>query len=594
MRRLIRHATLLIAMPWLTLGVAHAFAAPPAAADIVDEADRVKESEPAHFAQLLQDIQPLRNELRDGERARLTFLEGWQAASLGEGAKAKALLDRVVDVSSDRLLRFRALAALLPVLDHAHHYEEAFRRLNQWQELLPSVQDNAARQVGLMAAARLLDSAGQFDLAEAYAKDVADHPVAGASGCAGMQLLAQVRLDAGRLVGTDPDYAAAVSRCNLAGEPVAAESIRAGIGAYYLKAGKFQAAVDTLAPYRDALAALGQPVLLASVDTTLAGAYLGLGDLERAHHFADMAAATNASDPLAFPRHLAFKVLYEVEQRVGDARSALGYHEQYMAAEKAALDDISARSVAFQVVDQQALAHKADMDALNKQNEILRLSNALDRKEVENGRLYIFVLGLVLVGIVALVLRLRRSQMRFMRMARRDGLTGICNREHFVEQSERVLAYGARSDRGACLILFDLDHFKNVNDTWGHSVGDEVLKRAVDVCRRALHACDVFGRLGGEEFAVLLPDCSPAQARARAEQLRLSISATSATPSRPELVVTASFGVASTLQCGFELHRLLVVADGALYRAKRSGRNCVFMGDSGDIPDSPYPVAASG
>jgi diguanylate cyclase (GGDEF)-like protein len=104
----------------------------------------------------------------------------------------------------------------------------------------------------------------------------------------------------------------------------------------------------------------------------------------------------------------------------------------------------------------------------------------------------------------------------------------------------------------------------------------------------------VFGRLGGEEFAVLLPDCSPAQARARAEQLRLSISATSATPSRPELLVTASFGVASTLQCGFELHRLLVVADGALYRAKRSGRNCVFMGDSGDIPDSPYPVAASG
>jgi diguanylate cyclase (GGDEF)-like protein len=265
-----------------------------------------------------------------------------------------------------------------------------------------------------------------------------------------------------------------------------------------------------------------------------------------------------------------------------------------MAADKAYLDDISARSLAFQIVDQQVVARKAEVDALNKKNEILRLSNALDKKEVETGRLYIFVLGLCLVGIVALVLRLRRSQLRFMRMARRDGLTGICNREHFVEQSERVLAYGARSDRGACLILFDLDHFKNVNDTWGHSVGDEVLKRAVDVCRRALHACDVFGRLGGEEFAVLLPDCSPAQARARAEQLRLSISATSATPSRPELLVTASFGVASTLQCGFELHRLLVVADGALYRAKRSGRNCVFMGDSGDIPDSPYPVAASG
>nr|WP_247741432.1 GGDEF domain-containing protein [Luteibacter sp. SG786] len=181
-----------------------------------------------------------------------------------------------------------------------------------------------------------------------------------------------------------------------------------------------------------------------------------------------------------------------------------------------------------------------------------------------------------------------------MKLARRDGLTGICNREHFVDQAQRVLAYGARSDRGACLILFDLDHFKTVNDTYGHAVGDEVLKRAVDVCRRALHACDVFGRLGGEEFAVLLPDCSPAQARARAEQLRLSIAATSATQARPELTATASFGIASTTQCGFELHRLLVVADAALYRAKRAGRNCVFMGDTGDIPDSPYLSEARG
>jgi len=109
-----------------------------------------------------------------------------------------------------------------------------------------------------------------------------------------------------------------------------------------------------------------------------------------------------------------------------------------------------------------------------------------------------------------------------------------------------------------------------------------------------LHACDVFGRLGGEEFAVLLPDCSPAQARARAEQLRLSIAATSATQIRPNMVVTASFGIGGTMQCGFELHRLLVVADAALYRAKRAGRNCVFMGDTGDIPDSPYLSEARG
>jgi diguanylate cyclase (GGDEF)-like protein len=370
--------------------------------------------------------------------------------------------------------------------------------------------------------------------------------------------------------------------------------MRADIASFHMANGHPEEAVKILVANRESLRALHYPTTLAEFDGLLAQAYLKLGDLPNARRYGLSALASSIQGEFTDPRRAAYEVLYQVEERLGNATAALGYHEQYMIADKAYLNDLSARSLAFQIVDQQLVARKAEVEALNKKNEILRLNGVLDRKEVETGRLYIFILGLSLLAIAWLVLWLRRSQMRFMKLARRDGLTGICNREHFVEQADRVLAYGARSDRGLCVILFDLDHFKNVNDTYGHAVGDEVLKRAVDVCHRALHACDVFGRLGGEEFAILLPDCSPAQARARAEQLRLSISATSATQARPELAVTASFGVSSTLQCGFELHRLLVVADAALYRAKRAGRNCVFMGDTGDIPDSPYLTEAPG
>ncbi|HVI53704.1 MAG TPA: GGDEF domain-containing protein [Luteibacter sp.] len=557
-------------------------------------ADAIKVVDLGRFTRLLEEIGAREAELDREQKSLFHFLRGWRATWVGDYETGKAELDNVADTSSSNVLRARATATLINLLGIGHRYEQAFTRLNQLQDMLPSIRDRKARFQALGEASQMLSTAGQFDQAEAYAQQMMDDPPPGESICKGAQHLMRARREGGRLRTLDPIYQKAIDSCVEGGDEVFADAMRADVAAFHLANGHPEEAVKILVANRDGLRALHYPTTLAEFDALLAQAYLKLGDLPNARRYGLSALAGSIQGEFTDARRAGYEVLYQVEERLGNAAAALGYHEQFMAADKAYLNDLSARSLAFQIVDQQLVARKAEVEVLNRQNEILRLNGVLDRKEVETGRLYIFILGLSLLAVAWLVLWLRRSQMRFMKLARRDGLTGICNREHFVEQADRVLAYGARSDRGLCVILFDLDHFKNVNDTYGHAVGDEVLKRAVDVCHRALHACDVFGRLGGEEFAILLPDCSPAQARARAEQLRLSISATSATQARPELAVTASFGVSSTLQCGFELHRLLVVADAALYRAKRAGRNCVFMGDTGDIPDSPYLTEARG
>jgi diguanylate cyclase (GGDEF)-like protein len=172
--------------------------------------------------------------------------------------------------------------------------------------------------------------------------------------------------------------------------------------------------------------------------------------------------------------------------------------------------------------------------------------------------------------------RTKRSQMKFQKLARRDGLTGIFNRQHFLESAQDALRECAHHAREACLLVMDLDHFKSVNDMHGHAAGDDALKRTVATCQVLLRPDDVFGRLGGEEFAILVRDCPADVAHRRADAMRESIVASRREgDAAADVPVTASFGVASTKDCGYNLATLLAAADDAMYSAKRAGRNRV-------------------
>jgi diguanylate cyclase (GGDEF)-like protein len=164
-----------------------------------------------------------------------------------------------------------------------------------------------------------------------------------------------------------------------------------------------------------------------------------------------------------------------------------------------------------------------------------------------------------------------------MKLARRDSLTGIFSRQHFFEAALASLKYCGKSAREACVVVIDLDNFKAVNDSYGHAAGDLVLKRAVSICQSHLRSIDIFGRLGGEEFGILLPDCTLETALQRAEGLRASIVGLCSGDDSIDFPVSASFGVAGTKTSGYNLRQLLIDADGALYQAKRGGRNRVAV-----------------
>ncbi|MBW6422219.1 sensor domain-containing diguanylate cyclase [Rhizobium sp. XQZ8] len=168
------------------------------------------------------------------------------------------------------------------------------------------------------------------------------------------------------------------------------------------------------------------------------------------------------------------------------------------------------------------------------------------------------------------------DRLLLMQSAATDGLTGAMTRRAFRDEADRQLSIAARNAQGLSCIVLDVDHFKRVNDTSGHAAGDVVLKAVAEICRKNLRTEDLFGRLGGEEFALILPKIDREAAIAIAERLRAALEAETIIIEDKPLKVTASFGISAISIVGKDIETLLAQADAAMYHAKNGGRNrCV-------------------
>jgi len=188
----------------------------------------------------------------------------------------------------------------------------------------------------------------------------------------------------------------------------------------------------------------------------------------------------------------------------------------------------------------------------------------------------LFALG---TSVFILALVKERNEAAGLTAARTDSLTGIANRAAFLESAGRVLQRCRRDSAPVSAMMFDLDRFKAVNDRHGHAVGDAVIRKFCEVVAAALRPNDVFGRVGGEEFAVVLPGSSIEAAYVRAERIRASFAENCRFIGDRQVNVTVSGGVSVSVKAEQTLDKLLEYSDVALYGAKTEGRNRIKRAD---------------
>ncbi|MGD9211335.1 MAG: diguanylate cyclase [Desulfobacteraceae bacterium] len=211
------------------------------------------------------------------------------------------------------------------------------------------------------------------------------------------------------------------------------------------------------------------------------------------------------------------------------------------------------------------LSSVMEMEAIHKSGKVFPVERSVAPFQF-NGKWYA-------IGSVRDITVRKEFEKQLTELARIDSLTGISNRRYFMEEAEKQLQQAIRYKKNFSVMMFDLDHFKCINDTYGHDVGDKVLQSAAETVKSILRNTDIIGRIGGEEFAVAMPETNLALAEQAAERVRLNLMKKAVQTQNETIHFTVSIGICQLTSPETTLDQLMKKADESLYTAKRNGRN---------------------
>ena len=276
-------------------------------------------------------------------------------------------------------------------------------------------------------------------------------------------------------------------------------------------------------------------------------------------HFLERALAASASRPGSLPSSLLLSRLARAWADVGEFEQGVAYYERSLEAVR--------RETAIRDRDRFVASHvREEIDRVRREFEHQQQLAAAETRRADDLQRALDALQEAQAGLAERTMELERLSLL-------DPLTGIANRRHFEERAFSEISRLDRYGTPLTVVAFDIDHFKRVNDTYGHAAGDRVLVEIAAIVRRCLRPNDLIARIGGEEFALLLPATDKSGALVIAERVRAELEGMSISFRDIEIRVTASFGAAEHLRGARQLDDALLRADVALYRAKRNGRN---------------------
>jgi len=528
---------------------------------------------------ILGKLKDLQASFTPEQNERYQLFYAFSLGAKGRHEERVALVESFIGQVTSPARRARFQYELIDGNTALGRYERALQAMNDSILLLPALEKTSQKIVVLQGAANLLNALRAHDEALDFIERIyALRGETSGSYAACVGLANKV----------ETNYMRASNALARTLVPGAISACDANKNQFFSLIIKTYAAVDVIDSNNYAKGiATGLPLLqefsilskdsdyLTQLEEAVARAYLKTGNMERAEHYGLQAHQRAQSSRVLVMQEKASETMAAIKRAQGQLAAALNYYDINLALKKKVLDDQLHKNLTYQRVKFDTQDKANQMALLEQKNKNLSTEKALQQKKYQI-LILLLTLGAVVLAIVGVwlfnTLRLKNI---FRASAQVDGLTQVSNRTHLTVSAQKAFSDPARN---VSLVLFDMDFFKKINDTYGHPTGDWVLKTVCDTVKPELHKTALLGRLGGEEFALCLPDCLEEEARALAERCRAAIAAIGAHPSGLVLEISASFGVATrSAHQPDSFEEMLVQADKALYLSKNGGRNRVTV-----------------
>ncbi|RHW77870.1 GGDEF domain-containing protein [Colwellia sp. RSH04] len=551
--------------------------------DMLLEAEEIKSNNPVKFSSLLETLNTKLNSLSKQQANHLKYLNAYEIAFAGDTTKAIAILKDIINSDATQLIKYRSRLSIINFHGYDRNWADGLSNLKVLLEELPKINNEQYQKDGLALAAMFYNQIGQYSLGLTYANQLENQTKDARQNCLAKMFKFESIFYTTDLKVNPIEINSAIKACN--SEPIAANLLRTYVAEMHIEDEQFESANTLLLKHVHEVESAKYVRLIVRFYSLIAETYFKQSDFERSSLYSKKTIEKAINIPTTQGVINAYKFLYQIAKEQKDFPTSLLAHEKYSQLNQLHTDEITAKHFAYQLAEHKSLEQQSKISLLNEKNTLLETKQALSKAEVANTRLIVMVLIISLLLFTFWGGRLYKAHKRIKELAEFDALTGIFNRGHFTHVATSALSYCKSAKQDLSVIMFDLDHFKSINDMYGHATGDWALKETIKVCQNVGRKNDVFARLGGEEFCILLPSCHIRSAALVAEHCRSAIEDIVTEASGHDFKITASFGITDAKTSGFELEKLLADADEAAYDSKKSGRNRITVFTINEEPE---------
>ena len=550
---------------------------------LLQKTEEIGTSDPQQFNRNLIILKKSQSKFTSFQNDYLEYLKYYQQGYNGHFQKSLNNFNALFDKSKHVKIKYRVKSKIANIHIISRNITEAINALDYLLTYIDKIENKYLQQEGYKTAASIYFLIGENDLSLDFSNLILRNNPDQSDYCKAVTNIGRIKLKLAPIISSDlVQYTNnAISACESINNYVYSNFLKLDWLKYQLnsplsRSDVYQTVLTELMAAEKEIEHTEYKNLINIKNGLFAKTYWKLKNTKQAIAYAQQTLKGSESIGSTLQKIEVLQILIDYYKNNGNDKLAFDYLSEKNSAEKKHFNQEQAKVMAYQTAKHNSLAKTHEIEFLNQKNQLLSLEKNLTDKTALNQQLVILFLIFVTTFILFWGFKNKKNQKIYKKLSERDDMTSIYNRKGIKDYMDKLLSFSKKNSQPVAYAIFDLDNFKDINDKFGHSTGDWVIKNVIKQCQSIINNKVILARIGGEEFAMVMKNSTCDQLSKFAELCRKKINSISTSETGYDFKISASFGVTATTISGYRYNLLMTHADKAMYTAKTAGRNMVI------------------